>query len=35
LGLTDWKLRSDDGATGLNVFTPIGDALAFLALEPR
>jgi S1-C subfamily serine protease len=35
LGLTDWKLQSDDNATGLNFFTPIGDALAFLALEPR
>lgn len=35
LGLTDWKLQSPDHATGLNFFTPIGDALAFLALEPH
>ncbi len=33
LGLTDWKLQSRDNATGLNFFTPIGDALAFLSLE--
>jgi len=35
LGLTDWKLQSRDNATGLNFFTPIGDALAFLSLEPH
>ncbi|HVY34398.1 MAG TPA: trypsin-like peptidase domain-containing protein [Caulobacteraceae bacterium] len=35
LGLTDWKLQTRDNATGLNFFTPIGDALAFLSLEPR
>lgn len=35
LGLTDWKLQSRDNATGLNFFTPIGDALAFLSLEQR
>ena len=35
LGLTDWKLNTRDGATGLNFFTPIGDALAFLSLEQR
>ncbi len=35
LGLTDWKLETHDNATGLNFFTPIGDALAFLALEQR
>jgi hypothetical protein len=28
-------LQTDDGATGLNFFTPIADALAFLSLEPR
>jgi S1-C subfamily serine protease len=35
LGLTDWKLQTGDGATGLNFFTPIGDALAFLSLQPQ
>jgi S1-C subfamily serine protease len=35
LGLTDWKLETHDNATGLNFFTPIGDALAFLSLEQR
>lgn len=35
LGLTDWKLQTRDNATGLNFFTPIGDALAFLSLEQR
>jgi serine protease Do len=35
LGLTEMGLAPNDTPVGLNFFTPISDALAFLSLEPR
>jgi serine protease Do len=36
LGITDWAMRERaDANTGLNFFTPIGDALLFLSAEPH